>query len=340
MSATSDAIGPSKLTSISTSIVATPPSHNNGEHDVQIYETDNESINSEDDYYYETDDNVEDDFKTNTRPASKVTNNALKPTTGLTTYNRATTTTIGLLTPTRLTVQVPLLTLLTSPAHPLRTALLAAHLRHNPILLLPSRTGLHLAINYHTAGTPAAALAIHGPAAPFAAAPLPRALLPSLRAFTLLVPTHAGWLSDAALATRQMARFLLAGHGRDDTGSPDAAEQAWFAAQVGAQRGAREHWDRVVAECVMALGSGVVGALRADGADGAEARARVRGRVVFQEWCDGWGEGCGADAGLVRRVREKVRMLERCYGRVMRGRVVLEVGEEEVGVWGMERDEV
>lgn len=280
---------------------------------------------------------------------------------------------ISAMTPTTLSVRLPLLTLLSNPntsVHTLHRALLTAHLRTNPVLLLPpapddNDSGIHLAANYAAAGLSAFTqnAAADGPTTPFSSTPLHPDDLHCVRRFTLLVPTHKGYFGDHVVKREQMSAFLFsgavrgicglgigiggAGLGGVGPGGPgDAAasgpgtaddplvlEHRWFLAQTEEEMGEREVWRGIVKRAVRTLMAGMAKVLFAEGEQGEEARDSLLGEVVFQEWCDGWGEKCGADMRLVREVRAVIAEMEDCYGSVLVGRLRVAEGTEE-GDWG------
>lgn len=288
---------------------------------------------------------------------------------------------VSAMTPTTLSVRLPLLTLLSNPntsVHTLHRALLTAHLRTNPVLLLPpapdndnGNGSIHLAANYAAAGLSAFTqkAAASGPATPFSSTPLHPEDLHCVRRFTLLVPTHKGYFGDHVVKREQMSAFLFSGAvrgvrgvglgiggaglggvgpaGPDDAAAAAAAsgpgtaddplvlEHRWFLAQAEKEKGEREMWRGIVRRAVRTLMAGMAKAVFAEGEQADEARDSLLGEVVFQEWCDGWGEKCGADVRLVREVKAVVAEMEDCYGSVLRGRLRVAEGTEE-GDWGEE----
>ncbi|KAF4544269.1 Haloacid dehalogenase [Lasiodiplodia theobromae] len=278
---------------------------------------------------------------------------------------------VSAMTPATLSVRLPVLTLLSNPntsVHTLHRALLTAHLRTNPLLLLPpapddvndnGNGSIHLAANYAAAGLSAFTqkAAADGPDTPFSSTPLHPDDLHCVRRFTLLVPTHKGYFGDHVVKREQMSAFLFSGAVRgvglgigccvgDDAvapGGPDSGpgtaddplvlEHRWFLAQTGKEKGEREVWRGIVRRAVRTLMAGMAKALFAEGGEGEEAREHLLGEVVFQEWCDGWGEKCGADVRLVREVRAVIAEMEDCYGSVLRGRLRVAEGTEG-GDWG------
>ncbi|EKG18677.1 hypothetical protein MPH_04023, partial [Macrophomina phaseolina MS6] len=153
------------------------------------------------------------------------------------------------MTLTHLTVSVPLLSLLvhapTLP-HSLLHPLLTAHLRSHHVTLLPCLDdgSIHLAANYHNAGTHPLATSPSGPDAPFVSYELPRDVLAKgLRSFTLVVPTAEGWCGDGGIVRRRQGAFLEAAStvpGGEQLGLAEL-EGAWFcgvvaAAEHGAKR--------------------------------------------------------------------------------------------------------
>ncbi|OJD28999.1 haloacid dehalogenase [Diplodia corticola] len=267
------------------------------------------------------------------------------PTVGLTATNishpHPGVTGVTVTTPTTITVQLPLLTLLNPSASTtsLRRHLLAAHLRADPVLLLPSADGvIHLAANYPSAGQLDLDTALSGPATPFTTTPLDSDHLRHLRRFTFLVPTHKGWKGDNVLQREQLVDFLfsdavLLGPNKADAPDDDplAVQRRWFRAQAREQAGQRREWTAAVRRCVRTLAGGLASALFADGEVGDEARGEVRGEVVFQEWCDGWGQKRGADAVMVAEVEGVVGKMERCYGRRLWRRLEVPGGTVEGG---------
>lgn len=272
---------------------------------------------------------------------------------------------VSAMTPTTLSVRLPLLTLLSNPntsVHTLHRALLTAHLRTNPVLLLlpaPDDNGngsIHLAANYAAAGLSAFTqkAAATGPATPFSSTALHPDDLHCVRRFTLLVPTHKGYFGDHVVKREQMSAFLfsgavrgvglgiggagLGGVGPGTADDPLVLEHRWFLAQAEEEKGERETWRGIVRKAVRTLMAGMAKALFAEGGDGDEARDTLLGEVVFQEWCDGWGEKCGADVRLVREVRAVIAEMEDCYGSVLRGRLRVAEGTEG-GFWGEEAEE-
>lgn len=252
------------------------------------------------------------------------------------------------MTPTTLTLSVPLLSLLTAAPtlpHSLRAPLLAAHLRTHHALLLPAPDGsVHLAVNYHNAGKDPLATALAGPGAPFVTCELSSDVLGALRSFTLVVPTAEGWVGEEEVVNRRQVGFLDAvaagagaGAGAGVVGGCDPLVLqdfwCWGTVSAAAEVEKRKKWVGAVGRGVRALGQAMAGALFADGEKGEEARREMCGEVVFQEWCDGWGGKCGADVVLVRKVADTVAELERCYGRRMRGRLVA-AEETMIGGWG------
>lgn len=246
------------------------------------------------------------------------------------------------MTPTTLTLSVLLLSLLTAAPtlpHSLRAPLLAAHLRTHHALLLPAPDGsVHLAVNYHNAGKDPLATALAGPGAPFVACELGSDVLGALRSFTLVVPTAEGWVGEEEVVKRRQVGFLdavAAGAGVVGDCDPLVLQDfwCWGTVSAAAEVEKRKKWVGAVGRGVRALGQAMAGALFADGEKGEEARSEMCGEVVFQEWCDGWGGKCGADDVLVRKVADTVAELERCYGRRMRGRLVV-AEETMIGGWG------
>ncbi|KAK0625641.1 hypothetical protein DIS24_g11032 [Lasiodiplodia hormozganensis] len=271
---------------------------------------------------------------------------------------------VSAMTPATLSVRLPVLTLLSNPntsVHTLHRALLTAHLRTNPVLLLPpapddnDNGSIHLAANYAAAGMSAFTqkAAASGSDTPFSSAPLHPDDLHCVRRFTLLVPTHKGYFGDHVVKREQMSAFLFSGAVRRVGGlavglgigdvvapggpgtadDPLVLEHRWFEAQKEQEKGEREVWRGIVRRAVRTLMAGMAKALFAEGREGDEARDVLLGEVVFQEWCDGWGEKCGADVCLVREVRAVIAEMEDCYGSVLLGRLRVAEGTEG-GDWG------
>ncbi|KKY13157.1 hypothetical protein UCDDS831_g09277 [Diplodia seriata] len=243
-------------------------------------------------------------------------------------------------TSTKVTVQLPLLTLIDpSSTIVLQRALLAAHLCTHHVLLLPCANGdIHLAANYPSAGHLALDTALAGPATPFTTTRLHPNDLQHLRRFTLLVPTHKEWKGDALIKREQLVEFLFSddvlGPDHDAENDPRAVEHRWFEKQARKHAARRAEWTGAVRRCIRTLAGGLMKSLHADGEVGEDARRRVEGDIVFQQWFDGWGQKCGADCTMVVEVDNTIDEMERSHGRALWDRLKVAEGTEE-GAWAV-----
>lgn len=236
---------------------------------------------------------------------------------------------VGPMTSETLTVRVNLLDLLNN-SNFLQEALLAQHLRRNHVFILPDAHGLHLAVNFDNAGIPTQ---LADPFKPFTTTLLRPALLEHLRAYTLLIPTHHGWLSDAALAYQQRVAFLQFASPGGGPGVVPTQEQQrnWFELRRKLEKHERAEHRVRVGRRILDLAVAMAEAIKEDGPTGNFAREWTRGEILFQEFCDGWGERCGAENMLVEAVREKFKEAGVHHGRRVQGR--LAEGETVVGEW-------
>ncbi|KAL1619590.1 hypothetical protein SLS54_006527 [Diplodia seriata] len=243
-------------------------------------------------------------------------------------------------TSTKITVQLPLLTLINpSSTIVLQRALLAAHLCTHHVLLLPCANGdIHLAANYPSAGHLALDTALAGPATPFTTTRLHPNDLQHLRRFTLLVPTHKEWKGDDLIKREQLVEFLFSddvlGPDHDAENDPRAVEHRWFEKQARKHAARRTEWTGAVRRCIRTLAGGLMKSLHADGEVGEDARRRVEGEIVFQQWFDGWGQKCGADGTMVVEVDNTIDEMERSHGRAFWDRLKVAEGTEE-GAWAV-----